>query len=208
MKRGGGGGEQLAHALSAWPAPRLASAKGRGCGRPPHPGDRRRARKVKGAARGHRCARGGPPHIHPPLARNWALVPHCRCQPKVGRRTAPARGSTPANGGSTAPTGSLPTRTPSLAWTAWSGAGCWTRWGRYEGKKGDAFSLASAHDFEHTLLGETLIDRVCSNPAFEMFRDRFDIAREPLDYCTSDGIVDKFLMDGIAVDGTGKGIYE
>lgn len=58
------------------------------------------------------------------------------------------------------------------------------------------------------LQGENLIGTVWSYPAFAGFRDRFDIALESLDCGMSYGITDKYLMDGIAVDGAGRGIYE
>lgn len=69
------------------------------------------------------------------------------------------------------------------------------------------FNKAPADDFMDTLVGEGLVRVARRRPAFGAFYSRFNSALEPLDYGTSDGIIDRRLVDGIIAGHDGGSVY-
>ena len=69
--------------------------------------------------------------------------------------------------------------------------------GSYEVEENADFNSAPYLDFENAPLGSNLVDLAYSEPCFDPLRNKFKNALGSLDYKTSDGLLDKCLMDGI-----------
>ena len=80
--------------------------------------------------------------------------------------------------------------------------------GRYEAEENADFNRAPYLDFEDAPLGSNLVDLAYEEPGFGPLRGRFASALGSLDYRTSDGLLDKCLMDGILAGPAGKDLYD
>ena len=77
----------------------------------------------------------------------------------------------------------------------------------YGPKKGVDFNEAPTRDFEAAPLGDNLLKALQLVSPFDAFRHRFVSSIDSLDYDTSDGIIDRLLVDGAIVDNDDKNIY-
>ena len=80
--------------------------------------------------------------------------------------------------------------------------------GRYKVVANADFNSAPYLDFENAPLGSNLVKLADREPGFDPLRDKFANALDSLDYKTSDGLLDKCLMDGILVGTAGKDLYD
>ena len=80
--------------------------------------------------------------------------------------------------------------------------------GGYEVEENADFNNAPRMDFKDAPLGSNLVNLAGQEPGFDPLRDKFANALGSLDYKTSDGILDKCLMDGILDGPTGKDFYD
>ena len=78
----------------------------------------------------------------------------------------------------------------------------------YALEEGIDFNHAPTRDFKDAPLGQVLANTMGAEPAFGPYLDKFNDALGSFDYATSDGIVDKCLINNMAVIQAWKILYD